>query len=159
TITEATFPAQFLKSELKFHDVIGTDDPDLSEFREHGGKMIMYHGLADQLIMPRGSYNYYNRATKRPGGLTQVQKFYRFFPHPRNGHCAGSVQPNAPGINGSDLFKALVNWVEHGVAPDSIIATNDGGTVSRPICKYPDKLVYKGSGSTSVASNFFCKHE
>jgi hypothetical protein len=34
----------FKQSELKFHDVIGTDNPDLSEFREHGGKMIIYMG-------------------------------------------------------------------------------------------------------------------
>jgi hypothetical protein len=164
TITEATFANQFKQSELKFHDVIGTDDPDLSEFREHGGKMIIYHGLADLLIMPRGSYNYYNRATKRAGGLSHVQKFYRFFPYPGNSHCSGNPdQPNAPLISGTDLFNALVNWVEHGVAPDSIIAFNNANpalaTVSRPICKYPDKLVYNGSGSTNVASSFSCKHE
>jgi hypothetical protein len=164
TITEATFAQQFKQSELKFHDVIGTDNPDLSEFHEHGGKMIVYHGLADLLIMPRGTYNYYNRATRRAGGLSEVQKFYRFFPYPGNSHCGGNFdQPNAPLVNGKDLFTALVNWVENGVAPDSIVAFNNANsalaTVSRPICKYPDKLVYKGSGSTNVASNFFCKHE
>jgi len=164
TITEASFADQFKQSELKFHDVIGTDDPDLSEFREHGGKMIIYHGLADLLIMPRGSYNYYNRATKHAGGLPKVQEFYRFFPYPGNSHCGGNPdQPNAPLINGTDLFNALVNWVEHGKAPDSIIAFNNANpalaTVSRPICKYPDKLTYNGTGSTNVASSFTCKHE
>jgi hypothetical protein len=164
TITEASFPQAFKQSELKFHDVIGTDDPDLSEFREHGGKMIIYHGLADLLIMPRGSYNYYNRATKHAGGLSEVQKFYRFFPYPGNSHCGGNPdQPNAPLINGKDLFNALVNWVEHGTAPDSIVAYNNAtpalATVSRPICKYPDKLVHNGTGSTNVASSFTCKHE
>jgi hypothetical protein len=164
TITEASFADQFKQSELKFHDVIGTDDPDLSEFREHGGKMIIYHGLADLLIMPRGSYNYYNRATKHAGGLSKVQEFYRFFPYPGNSHCGGNPdQPNAPLINGTDLFNALVNWVEHGKAPDSIIAFNNANpalaTVSRPICKYPDKLTYNGTGSTNVASSFTCKHE
>jgi hypothetical protein len=164
TITEANFAQQFKQSELKFHDVIGTDNPDLSEFREHGGKMIMYHGLADLLIMPRGSYNYYNRATKHAGGLSEVQKFYRFFPYPGNSHCGGNPdQPNAPLINTTDLFNELVNWVEHGTAPDSIIAYNNAtpalATVSRPICKYPDKLVYNGTGSTNVASSFACKHE
>lgn len=164
TITEASFAQEFKQSELKFHDVIGTDDPDLSEFREHGGKMIIYHGLADLLIMPRGSYNYYNRATKHAGGLSEVQKFYRFFPYPGNSHCGGNPdQPNAPLINTTDLFNELVNWVEHGTAPDSITAYNNAipalATVSRPICKYPDKLVYNGTGSTSVASSFACKHE
>jgi hypothetical protein len=167
TITEANFAQEFQQSELKFHDVIGTDDPDLSGFRDHGGKMIIYHGLADLLIMPRGSYNYYNRATKHAGGLSQVQKFYRFFPYPGNSHCGGNPdQPNAPLIDSSSsggLFQALVNWVEHDAAPDSIIAYNNANptlaTVSRPICKYPDKLVHKGAGSTNVASSFVCQHE
>ena len=126
--------------------------------------MIMYHGLADLLIMPRGSYNYYNRVTSREGGLRDVQKFYRFFPYPGNSHCGGNPdQPNAPLINRTDLFNALVNWVENGAAPDSIVAFNNPdptkATVSRPICKYPDKLVYKGTGSTSAAANFVCRHE
>ena len=166
TLTEDSFLQAFTKSEIKFHDVIGTDDPDLSDFRKHGAKMITYHGLADIVIFPRGTYNYYNRVTEREGGLKNVQKFYRFFPYPGNGHCGGNLdQPNAPLIDLSNkgaLFQALVNWVEHGVAPDSIVASNNPdpalATVSRPICKYPDKLVFKG-GNSNVASNFFCQHQ
>ena len=161
TLTETTFNDAFYASMIKFHDVIGTDDPDLSAFRQRGGKMIMYHGGADVLIFPRGSYNYYNRATDKAGGLKNVQKFYRFFPYAGNNHCGGNVnQPNAPLINSGDLFKALVNWVENGVAPDSIVAYNTvnpaAATVSRPVCKYPDKLLFNG-GSTSVAANFTCQ--
>ena len=166
TLTEDSFLQAFTKSEIKFHDVIGTDDPDLSDFRKHGAKMITYHGLADIVIFPRGTYNYYNRVTEREGGLKNVQKFYRFFPYPGNGHCGGNLdQPNAPLIDLSNkgaLFQALVNWVEHGVAPDSIVASNNPdpalATVSRPICKYPDKLVFKG-GNSNVTSNFFCQHQ
>lgn len=161
-LTETTFNDDFYASEIKFHDVIGTDDPDLTPFQQHGGKMITYHGEADQLIFPRGTYNYYNRATDRAGGLSHVQTFYRFFPYPGNNHCGGnSTQPNAPLINTNDLMNALVNWVERGVAPDSILAYNGvtlaTSAVSRPICKYPDKLVYLNSGSPSDASNFTCQ--
>lgn len=160
-IREATFPNYFTQSELKFHDVLGTDNPDLRAFRDNGGKMILYHGLADFLIFPRGSYNYYNRVEDVMGGLKQTLAFYRFFPYPGNGHCGSNpTQPNAPLINSTDLFNALVNWVEDDVAPDSIIAYNNVNeamaTVSRPICKYPDKLVYKGTGSTNEAANFTC---
>jgi hypothetical protein len=166
TLTETTFNDAFYASMIKFHDVIGTDDPDLSAFQQHGGKMILYHGNDDIVIFPRGSYNYYNRATAKAGGLKNVVKFYRFFPYPGNNHCGGnSNQPNAPlmdftGGSSSALFQALVNWVEHGIAPDSIVAYNNPdptkATVSRPICKYPDKLVFNG-GSTSVAANFTCQ--
>jgi hypothetical protein len=49
------------------------------------------------------------------------------------------------------------------IEPDSIVAYNNTNpalaTVSRPICKYPDRLVYNGTGSTNVAANFHCQHE
>jgi hypothetical protein len=166
TLTETTFDQAFLLGDLKFHQVIATDNPDLSAFNSHGGKMITYHGLADGIIMPRGTYNYYNRVTRAMGGLAATQSFYRFFPYPGNGHCGiaslgGNFQTNAPLIdyttNGGP-FQALVNWVEHGVPPDFIIATNStGGT--RPICKYPDTLHYNGTGPLFSASSFTCQHQ
>jgi hypothetical protein len=170
TLTEQTFALPFFNSEIKFHGVIGTDNPDLTQFRDHGGKMIIYHGLADPLIFPRGSYNYYNRVESAMGGPTEVQKFYRFFPYPGNGHCgpnnlgplSPNPQPNAPYINANDLFNALVNWVEKSQPPGDplypIIAwngLNDTGMYSRPICKYPDTLAYRG-GPITNASSFTC---
>ena len=168
TLNEQDFAFPFFDSEKKFHDVIGTDNPDLRAFRNRGGRMIMYHGLADTLIFPRGSYNYYNRVEEAMGGLNEVQKFYRFFPYPGNGHCGPNAfpptfgvpnpQPNAPWINSNDLFNALVNWVENGREPDQITAwngPNDTGAYSRPICKYPDTMTYRG-GPISSASSFTC---
>ena len=46
--------------------------------------------------------------------MAALQEFYRFFPYPNNDHCGGG---NGPRIDGGDLFDALVNWVENGVAP------------------------------------------
>jgi hypothetical protein len=162
TLTEGNFDQAFREGEIKFSQVVGTYDPDLSDFKEHGGKMIVYHGLADEVIPSRATYNYYNQVTDLQGSLQEVQKFYRFFTYPGNNHCGGNLtQPNAPLINNGDLFNALVNWVEDGVAPDSILAYNGAtlatSTVSRPICKYPDTMVYNGSGSTNDASNFHCQ--
>jgi hypothetical protein len=162
TLTEKTFDQAFREAELKFRQSIGTDNPDLSAFKRHGGKMITYHGLADQVIPTRSTYNYYNLVEKAQGSLAATQTFYRFFPYPGNGHCGGTAfQTNAPLIDSTTsggLFQALVNWVEHGVAPDTIIATNStGGT--RPICKYPDTLRYNGTGSIFSASSFQCQHQ
>jgi hypothetical protein len=162
TLTESSFVPAFFLSEQKFHQVLGTDNPDLSAFRNRGGRIITYHGLADVVIFPRGTYNYYNRVTQLQGGIPEVQKFYRFFPYPGNNHCGGNAtEPNAPLINNTDLFNALVNWVEHGKAPDYILAYNNAvessATFSRPICKYPDTLIYNGNGSISSAASFTCK--
>jgi hypothetical protein len=54
TVTQAPFFGDFRISMRKFNQVIGTDD-GLQRFRREGGKMITYHGLFDQLIMPRGT--------------------------------------------------------------------------------------------------------
>src|SRR3989449_8459348 len=126
TVTEASFVNDFATSQALFHDAIGTDQANLHAFHSGGGKMIMYHGLFDQLIFPRGSYDYYNRAaekmkgsglkpTSAAGGMAALQGFYRFFPYPNNAHCGGGTGPQ---IDTNVLFDALVNWVEHGIAPD-----------------------------------------
>jgi hypothetical protein len=57
-----------------------------------------------------------------------------------------------------NLFGALVDWVERGIAPDQILASSTTGGVarSRPLCSYPQSAVYNGTGSTDVADNFHC---
>ena len=164
TLTEATYDDYFVKSNEKMRYVMGHDNPDLSQFQKHGGKMIVTHGLADQLIEPRATYSYYNKVVETMGGLDNVRSFYRFFPYPGIAHCGGApLQPNAPAMDSSSqgpLFQALVNWVEKGIAPgessSTVVATNSSGG-TRPVCAYPDTLSYNGSGSTFVASNFTCK--
>jgi len=56
---------------------------------------------------------------------------------------------------------SLEQWVEQGVAPEKIIASRvDGGVVvrTRPICAYPNRAKYTGTGSVDDAANFECKH-
>jgi len=62
-----------------------------------------------------------------------------------------------------DIFSALEQWVEHGVAPSQIIATKyvkddpkQGIAMQRPVCLYPQEAEYKGHGSTTDAANFAC---
>ncbi len=160
TVTEASFPAYMLTSIAKFNDVIGTDD-NLKDFRKAGGKMITYHGLADTLIFPRGTYHYYDSVLQ--GNYKETQKYYRFFPYPGNGHCGGVGAPRsagvgAPLINAEALFSALVDWVENGFAPDYIVAAQTTPVArTRKICMYPNVEVYNGSGSTDDQANFHCE--
>jgi feruloyl esterase len=58
------------------------------------------------------------------------------------------------------MVGALEQWVEHGQAPDRIIASHaaDGRVDrSRPLCPFPQTAVYKGTGSTDEAPSFECK--
>jgi hypothetical protein len=84
TLTTASFETGFRKSQAKFHEVIGSDDADLSAFRAYGGKIITYHGWTDQLIFPRGSIDYFDRVVAANGGLKRVQEFDRLFMVPGN---------------------------------------------------------------------------
>src|SRR5205809_1748228 len=148
---------------------INTDDANLQPFRRSGGKMIIYHGLADVLIMPQGSVNYYERVIREMDGLHEVQKFYRLFliPGMTHGIGNGTTNPNAnpplPGIAGGDgvadgtsqLYDVLTAWVEKGIAPSRIDISTVDKTKSRPICAYPKKATYV-SGDVNVASSYVC---
>jgi feruloyl esterase len=70
------------------------------------------------------------------------------------GHCGGGEGPNV-----FDKVSALEQWVEHGKAPDTMIASHvkDGKVDrTRPLCPYPQVAKYKGSGSIDEAANFAC---
>lgn len=151
---------------------INTDDPDLRRFRAAGGKMLMYHGLADVLIMPQGSIRYYDSVVREMGSLQAVQRFYRFYlvPGMAHGLSNGTTNPNAnpplPGSAAADgtqqLYDALTRWVENGVAPGRIdiasaVTTTFPVAKSRPICLYPLKARYIG-GDINVAASYICAH-
>ena len=50
TLTYAQFDNLFRQSISEFGNTIATDNPDLSAFKRDGGKIIIWHGLSDQLI-------------------------------------------------------------------------------------------------------------
>jgi feruloyl esterase len=137
-------------------------DPDLSEFNKHHGKMIVWHPESDPLPNPADTIRYYEevRATMRDRHHKgEVEDFLRLFLPPMVGHCGGG---SAGGPNTLDLVTALEQWVEHGNAPDKIIASRvTGGVVTRtrPLCRYPFVARYKGTGSIDDAANFVCKFE
>jgi hypothetical protein len=154
TLTQSSFEAAFRLSQRKFNDVIGTDNDNLQPFRKRGGKIVMWHGEADQLIFPKGTINYYHRLVTGNGGLKHVDDFVRLFMAPGVAHCSGGAGPNPVGT-----FEAVVNWVENGVAPDTILASRNliGGAVrTRPLCAYPKTAKYTGVGSTDNAASFAC---
>jgi feruloyl esterase len=145
----------------KFDD-IDTDNPDLSALKKSGTKLLHYHGLADNLIPPQGSINYYNRVAAKMGGLAAVQSYYRFYLIPSMTHGLGNGstnrQANPPLPTHEQLYKALTDWVENGIAPARIdISTAPASYVvkSRPICPYPQTATYQ-SGDPNTAASYTC---
>jgi len=138
--------------------VLDAVDPNLSEFRDTGGKLIVYHGWNDQVIPPEGSIEYYESveltlATLPNPSAQSVPDFFRLFMVPGMTHCAGG-----PGTSSFDAVSAIENWVERGIAPDRIEASRPQGSPARtrPLCPYPARATYRGSGDPDRAESFVC---
>jgi feruloyl esterase len=150
---------------------LNADSTDLGRFRDHGGKLILYHGWADPLIPSQSSINYFNALVRNHSdglqpasyagegneALRLTQRYARLFMVPGMYHCSGG-----PGPNTFDALTPLVSWVEAGVAPETITATKfvddtqPAVAMTRPLCVFPDVAKYNGSGSTSLATSFTC---
>jgi hypothetical protein len=155
TLTPEAYQRYWDQSLEQYGIVIGTDNPDLSAFRDRGGKVVLWHGWADQLITPAGTIDYYKRVLQQMGGADKTAQFLRFFLAPGVAHCAGGAGPNPYG-----QLDALLSWVEDGKAPVTLTAArrDQTGAItrSRPLCQYPLVAKYKGTGSTDDAANFVC---
>jgi feruloyl esterase len=133
--------------------LMDANDPDLSRFRDRGGKLLMYWGWADPALNPRMGIQYYDRVAERAGRTSG--NFFRLFMAPGMFHCAGGVGPSA-----FDAVTPLIRWVENGAAPDRLVASRvDHGQVirTRPLCPYPQVARYLGTGSVDDAENFVCR--
>lgn len=156
TLTFAQYDELFTRSVQEFSSTIDTADPDLRAFKTGGGKLVIWHGLADPLIPPQGTIRYYQQVEHAMGGTAKTNSFARLFLAPGADHCASASGP-VP----TDRLAALVKWVEHGQAPHSLsgVLTDPATgavTLSRPLCAYPHLARYTGQGSTSEARNFTC---
>jgi feruloyl esterase len=127
-------------------------NPDLSKFNKRGGKLLMTYGWADPILQPLAGVHYYEQASAKNGPVTQ--DFFRLFMVPGMSHCAGGI-----GADRHDPMTAMIDWVEKGKAPQSMIASRvvDNQTVrTRPLCPYPQVARYSGQGSIDDAANFRC---
>nr|WP_315592000.1 tannase/feruloyl esterase family alpha/beta hydrolase [uncultured Cupriavidus sp.] len=128
-------------------------NPDLSAFLGKGGRLIMLHGLADEVISPNSTIAWYKAVIARVGQAA-VDQGIRFYTVPGMGHGTGSFLP------AWNSLTALENWVEMGVAPGtrSVMDTNAGTYGrTRPLCQYPSWPKYKGTGSADAAVNYTCE--
>ncbi|HEX2542440.1 MAG TPA: tannase/feruloyl esterase family alpha/beta hydrolase [Caldimonas sp.] len=155
TLTYGNYETFFKDTMRQVNPMMASENPDLRAFRDRGGKLLMWHGWSDQLIMPEGSIAYYDAVTNfLGGGYAQTRQFFRHFMAPGVAHCGGGTGPQP-----QNLFQSVVDWVEKGVAPETILASRNlpgGGTQTRPLCLYPNVARYVGSGSTDDAANFVC---
>ena len=144
--------------------IMDATDPDLTSFlRQRGGKLIVYHGLTDALSVAAATVNYFNDMvqTTFAGSFTDANAHARLFLAPGMGHCGGGAGPNS-----WDKLLPLVDWVENGVAPETLTATHSSGGIidnTRLLCTYPQQARYTGPAGGEnnpdnwIAANFQCQ--
>jgi feruloyl esterase len=100
--------------------VLDALDPDLREFRDAGGKYLMWHGWGDSLVLPDQSKEYYESVADEMGGYDEIESFFRLFLIPGKGHC---WETPASTPDRFDPISMLDQWVETGTAPEVLRAT------------------------------------
>ncbi|WP_119152887.1 tannase/feruloyl esterase family alpha/beta hydrolase [Caldimonas tepidiphila] len=130
----------------------------LQAFRDRGGKLLVYHGNSDPVFSLNDTVRWYEELNSTHGG--NAASFARLFTVPGMNHCSGG-----PATDQFDALSAMVQWVEKGTAPDSLLATARPGNAdaaafagrTRPLCAWPRVATYKGSGSIEDAASFSCE--
>lgn len=159
------FATDGIYTESSWSFMTPPNETDLSVLRDRGAKVLVYHGVADPIFSAADTVSWYQRLQDANDG--QAKDFARLFLVPGMNHCAGG-----PSADQFDALTSLVNWVEAGQAPSSIVATARGGTAAvpntevpeawgasrtRPLCAYPKVATYNGSGDVNAATSFSCK--
>jgi feruloyl esterase len=102
-----------------------------------GGKLLLSHGWSDTGITPETTIWYYDRVLDKMG--SKQSDWMRLFMVPGMGHCGGG-----PGITTFDSIGTLEQWVEKGVAPDTMLGKGAQG-MTRPLCPYPQTAEYSAA--------------
>ncbi len=121
----ATFEAD---SEL-LSTIADATDPDLSEFKKAGGKLILWHGWVDAALTATASIDYFEAVESRDPA---VRDYFRPYMLPGVFHCAGG-----PGPDRVDWIGAIENWVERDEAPERLTAFRVADVkveMTRPLC-------------------------
>lgn len=116
-LDRAGFEKLYEDGAFKFADSLG-NDPAIDAFVNGGGKLIMDHGMDDPLIPVQGTMDYYEKLCVHFGSKAAVDEFCRFYKTPGDNH--GNCWGNGPGITESTGMKALMDWVERGIAPGAL---------------------------------------
>jgi hypothetical protein len=159
--TNAAYP----ESALSFMQPV--NPTNLAALKNRGAKVMVYHGVSDAIFSVDDTTAWYDGLQSSNGG--DASNFARFYRVPGMNHCAGG-----PSTDQFDMLTPLVNWVEKGEVPESVIASARGAgnaagvnanvpanwsaSRTRPLCPYP-KVARLKAGATDLesAGSFECR--
>jgi feruloyl esterase len=95
-------------------------NPDLRAFKRAGGKLLVAQGGTDlQEISGSAVIDYFALVERVMGGTESTADFFRLFIVPGMNHCTGGE-----GAFAIDYLRYLEDWIEHGQAPERMIAAH-----------------------------------
>lgn len=126
--------------------------PDMDAFRDRGGKLLAWHGWSDAALPATRTVEYFDEVRARD---PRADEYARLYLLPGVLHGAGGS-----GTDQVDWNSIIVDWVERGTAPQTVVARklDAAGAVvrTRPLCPYPAKAAYTGSGDVNEVGSFEC---
>ena len=133
--------------------IYNANDPDLRAFAAYGGRLILYHGWADQAIPPWSTLDYYAAVERAAGGFRASQAFSRLYMIPGAYHCLAAPDGS---INTADFLTPLISWVQDGIGPGAVAAdTYSQGTItSQETVKPYNALARVTPANGSLNSNY-----
>lgn len=150
--------ATYTESSISF--MTPPDPSHLTALRQHGKRMIVYHGVSDPIFSSDDTVRWYKSLD------SCSQRAVRLYLVPGMGHCAGG-----PATDQFDLLTPLVRWVEEDDAPEHLVASARGPgnpasanldlpptwspSRTRPLCPYPQVAQYR-RGDIESAQSFRC---
>lgn len=142
----------------------GTKAADLNRFFQRGGKMLIWHGTADNAISLNDTLRFYGDMATAQGGQMKLSQQALLFEVPGIQHCGGGIGPQDVATH---ALQAMVNWVENGTAPAQLTANRAANSTlparSFLLCPYPQRAVFRGGVSNmgaldvNSAANWTCQ--
>lgn len=119
------------------------DETFLTSFAQRGGKMVIFHGLADPIFSANDIAHWYQQTQQDTGSDVA-----RLFMVPGMTHCGGG-----PAFEDFDPLTALEQWKTSGEAPAAMVAKAPNMPEREmPLCAYPKYAKYQGGDKNQAAS-------
>jgi feruloyl esterase len=147
------YPPQYAERIQYMSALFDATDPDLSAFRENGGKLIILQQSADNAVSTPMVAEYY-RSVIAELGEAAADDVIRLYIGPGGTH-------NGTGVAQLDALGLLEAWVEDGRAPPTAVPIHDVDPVSLETrrsmlaCVYPRYTRYN-SGDIDESSSYSC---
>ncbi|MEU0333502.1 tannase/feruloyl esterase family alpha/beta hydrolase [Streptomyces sp. NPDC006193] len=144
-------PGRWLARISELSELQDRNDADLRPFARSGGRLLLLHGAADELVSHRSTNDYYGRVAETVGPR-ETDEFMRYYLVPGANHA----NVGSPAFAAAwDSVTAIEQWSEQGRRPVAPVVADARDGRTRPLCAYPLWPRYR-TGDPRIAASFVC---